>query len=103
MEQDIRSGQELMTLITFEQNLIVNRLHSSDMEGIHEFIMEHATKARKYLMELVVLMGRNQANDVWERILHHVYGLKEDEVVFFKGSALEAARARTSGLHNDGL
>ncbi|MGI9058777.1 MAG: hypothetical protein ACR2H5_09385 [Ktedonobacteraceae bacterium] len=80
MEQpSIRSAHELMTLITHEQSLIVNRLHSGDMEGIHEFIMEHALASRKYLMELVVLMGREQANNTWNRILHYVYDLNDSE------------------------
>lgn len=78
MQQGIRSAQELMTLIEHEQRIIVNRLHSDQIEGIHEFIMEHALKSRKYYMELIVLMGREDATHKWNTILHNVYGLDDE-------------------------
>lgn len=90
MQQDIRSAHELMTLIEHEQSLIVSRLRSDDIEGIHEFVMEHALKSRKYYMELIVLMGKEQARHLIQDILHSVYG-----------DTKSYSQARTSGLHND--
>lgn len=68
--------EELLRTIMEEHRLIENRLATRDVEGIHEFIMEHARAARSAYMELIALQGVEQATRQWNRMLEIVYAAK---------------------------
>ncbi|GAC1348695.1 MAG: hypothetical protein NVSMB27_17560 [Ktedonobacteraceae bacterium] len=64
---------ELLALITAEQQTIVDRLNTHDVVGIHEFVMEHGAKALAYRKELAELIGEELADDHWHTIIRTVY------------------------------
>jgi hypothetical protein len=68
--------QELLSIITEEHRLIEHRLATRDVEGIHEFIMEHVRAARSAYMELISLQGVEQASRQWNRMLAIVYAAR---------------------------
>lgn len=72
-EKDMERAEELMAYIEQEHRLVVNRLNSSKVEGIHEFIMEHSGKAKGYYAELIELLGKEVAGKYWNEILHKVF------------------------------
>lgn len=65
--------QELLRTTMEEDRLIENRLATRNVEGVHEFVMEHARAARDAYMELIALQGVEQANKQWNRMLEIVY------------------------------
>jgi hypothetical protein len=68
--------QELLSIIMEEHRLIEHRLATRDVEGIHEFIMEHARAARSAYVELISLQGIEQASQQWNRMLAIVYAAR---------------------------
>ncbi len=65
--------EELIALITAEQQTIVDRLRGHDVVGIHEFVMEHGAEALAYRKELEELIGEELADDQWHIIICTVY------------------------------
>lgn len=72
-EKDMDRAEELMERIKQEHQLVVKRLHSGKVEGIHEFIMEHSGKAKGYYAELIEVLGKEVAGKYWNEILHEVF------------------------------